>query len=338
MSLEPATQYYYHGRFRVAGGILPNAVTAYRTYGDPKNPCIVFPTCYGAKLDSQAYMVGEDKVLNPNKYYIVTFALFCNGESSSPSNTPVPYNGPYFPSISYADNARAQYTVLTEKLGMKHIYCVVGFSMGGQMCYHWPVMYPEYLDRYIVICGSARTSCHNKAFLEGPKAALRASKDFQDGHYTSIPQHGIRAYGRVYCPWAYGQTWFRNKGYLFNGHYSSMEDFMRERWESNYLLNWDANDMLALLNTWQTADVSAIKDGGDLEKCLGAVKAKGLIMPCKTDLYFTPEDSEVEISYLKSTAKLVIIESFWGHVAGGSSSPDDLAFVQAQVKAFLESE
>ncbi|EPQ57216.1 hypothetical protein GLOTRDRAFT_127584 [Gloeophyllum trabeum ATCC 11539] len=117
-----------------------------------------------------------------------------------------------------------------------------------------------------------------------------------------------------------------------------MEDFMRERWESNYLLNWDANDMLALLNTWQTADVSAIKDGGDLEKCLGAVKAKGLIMPCKTDLYFTPEDSKVETSYLKSTAKLVIIESFWGHVAGGSSSPDDLAFVQAQVKAFLESE
>ena len=45
------TQYYEHGRFKVAGGVLPNAITAYRTRGSPENPCIVFPTCYGAKMD-----------------------------------------------------------------------------------------------------------------------------------------------------------------------------------------------------------------------------------------------------------------------------------------------
>lgn len=48
--VENQTQYYEHGRFKVAGGVLPNAITAYRTYGDPSNPCIVFPTCYGAKM------------------------------------------------------------------------------------------------------------------------------------------------------------------------------------------------------------------------------------------------------------------------------------------------
>ena len=66
----------------MAGGVLPDAVTAYRTYGEPTNPCIVFPTCYGGKLDSafildvssfrsyrsitsfpgQLYMVGDGKV------------------------------------------------------------------------------------------------------------------------------------------------------------------------------------------------------------------------------------------------------------------------------------
>lgn len=44
------------------------------------------------------------------------------------------------------------------------------------------------------------------SFLEGPKAALVASKDFHDGHYTSPPQAGIRAFGRVYSAWAYSQT------------------------------------------------------------------------------------------------------------------------------------
>ncbi|PSR73196.1 hypothetical protein PHLCEN_2v10917 [Hermanssonia centrifuga] len=45
------TKYYHHGRFTMEGGTLPDAVTAYRTYGDPANPCIVFPTCYGGRLD-----------------------------------------------------------------------------------------------------------------------------------------------------------------------------------------------------------------------------------------------------------------------------------------------
>ena len=80
-SRNPYLDYYDHGRFRVAGGVLPNAVTAYKTYGDPANPCIVFPTCYGAKMASgseyylaasrqdidrnvtgQDYLVGEGKV------------------------------------------------------------------------------------------------------------------------------------------------------------------------------------------------------------------------------------------------------------------------------------
>ena len=45
-----------------------------------------------------------------------------------------------------------------------------------------------------------------RSFLEGPKAALTASKDFENGHYKTVPQFGIRAFGRAYSAWAYGQT------------------------------------------------------------------------------------------------------------------------------------
>lgn len=31
-------------------------------------------------LLGQGYMVGDDKVLDPRKYFVVTFALFSNGE------------------------------------------------------------------------------------------------------------------------------------------------------------------------------------------------------------------------------------------------------------------
>ncbi|KAI0709560.1 homoserine O-acetyltransferase [Cerioporus squamosus] len=346
MSSGSDVQYYHHGRFRLAGGILPDAITAYRTYGDPANPCIVFPTCYGGRLDSQDYMIGPDKALDPTKYHIVTFALFSNGESSSPSNTPPPYNGPYFPDVSYEDNIRAQYAVLTKELNIKKVYCVIGFSMGGQQAYYWPVVYPDFVEKFIPVCGSARTSMHNKCFLEGPKAALVNSKDFEHGFYTKEPQFGLRAFGRAYSAWAYGQTWFREHGYLLGGQNASLEDFLRTEWEGGFLETWDANDLVTLLHTWYTGDVSlvgkstfsAAHDENGFASTLGAIKARGLIMPCKTDLYFPPEDSEIEVSLMRNGSKLVVIDSVWGHMAGGGSNSADDEFIRAKVQEFLNTE
>lgn len=62
-----------------------------------------------------------------------------------------------------------------------------------------------------------------------------------------------------------------------------MNTWLSENWEGRYVTDWDANDMIALLNTWQNGDIS---QGGDLEAALSSIKAKGLIMPSKTDLYF----------------------------------------------------
>ncbi|TCD70310.1 hypothetical protein EIP91_003939 [Steccherinum ochraceum] len=347
------TKFFHHGRFALAGGVLPDAVTAYRTYGDPKNPCIVFPTCYGAKVADNEYMIGSDKAFNPDQFYIVTFALFSNGESSSPSNTPTPYNGPYFPAVTYEDNARAQYAVLTKELGVTKVYCVAGFSMGGQQAYYWAVMYPEFVERFICICGSARTSPHNQCFLEGPKAALVNAVDFKDGHYEKNAERGLRAFGRAYSAWAYGQSWFRRKAYLKNGMYTSLDDWLRAEWETSFYPQFDANDVLSLLRTWQLADVSKLyahstmdpstRPGymkvpdtfGDLHATLGAVKAKGLIMPSRTDLYFPPEDSTAEVDAMKSNATLVVVESDWGHIAGGGGCEEDTNFIRDQTHKFF---
>lgn len=68
--------------------------------------------------------------------------------------------------------------------------------------------------------------------------------------------------------------------------FPDLESFIRERWEGRFLANWDANDLITLVHTWQNGDVSKIRDDGNLEICLSKIKSKGLIMPSKTDLYF----------------------------------------------------
>ena len=73
--------------------------------------------------------------------------------------------------------------------------------------------------------------------------------------------------------------------------YPDLGAFLREEWEQGFLVGWDANDLITLLHTWQKGDVSKVRDGGDLNKCLSQIKAKGLIMPSKTDLYFPVSSS-----------------------------------------------
>jgi homoserine O-acetyltransferase len=58
-------------------------------------------------------------------------------------------------------------------------------------------------------------------------------------------------------------------------------------------------------------------------------------MPGQTDLYFPPEDSEIEVSHMPN-AELVVIPSVWGHFAGGpGTNPDDVIFITNQLKTFM---
>ena len=72
-------------------------------------------------------------------------------------------------------------------------------------------------------------------------------------------------------------------------------------------------------------------------EALAGIKARVLLMPSATDLYFQTDDNLGELPHLKA-AKLVEIPSIWGHRAGNPrDNPEDAAFVDAQVTNLLES-
>ena len=58
-------------------------------------------------------------------------------------------------------------------------------------------------------CVSSRQTCRIDEVSESDVngvAHQQFGKDFDNGHYTLTPQHGIRAFARVYAAWVYGQT------------------------------------------------------------------------------------------------------------------------------------
>jgi homoserine O-acetyltransferase len=329
------------GNFRLQrGATLRGCKLAYKTFGTlspARDNAIVYPTWYSGQHYDNEWLVGPGMALDPATQFIIIPNMLGNGLSSSPSNTPEPYNGPRFPQVTACDNVRAQHRLAVEKFGIERIRLVTGWSMGALQTFHWGALYPEMVERIAPFCGSAKCSRHNFVFLEGVKAALTADAAFAGGWYTAKPATGLRAMARVYAGWGFSQAFYRQELDLKTLGYSSLEDFLVAFWEG-FFLPKDANNLLAMLWTWQHGDISANETyANDFRAALGAIKARAFVMPGQTDLYFPPEDSEFEVAHMPN-ARLVPVPSVWGHFAGGpGTNPVDVAFIDGKLKELLAS-
>ncbi len=320
------------------GATLRACKLAYKTFGTlnaAKDNAIVYPTWYSGQHYDNEWLVGAGMALDPDKYFIIIPNMLGNGLSSSPSNTPEPYNGPRFPQVTACDNVRLQHRLVTEKFGIRRLPLVTGWSMGALQAFHWGALYPDMVERIAPFCGSAKCSRHNFVFLEGVKAALTADAAWNHGWYKEKPAKGLRAMARVYAGWGFSQAFYRAELDLKTLGYSSLEDFLVAFWEG-FFLPKDANNLLAMLWTWQNGDISDNEMyHGDFRKALGAIKARAYVMPGRTDLYFPPEDSEFEVANMPN-AELVPVPSIWGHFAGGpGTNPEDVAFIDGKLKELL---
>lgn len=70
-----------------------------------------------------------------------------------------------------------------------------------------------------------------------------------------------------------------------------------------------------MLHTWQSGDCSDQEPyNKNFDKAMKGIKAKTLVLPGKTDLYFPPEDSEFEVQCMSpGIGKCVPFPSIWGH-------------------------
>ncbi len=318
------------------GATLRNARLVYKTYGKldaDKGNVIVYPTWYSGQHYDNEWLIGPGMALDPDKYFIIVPNMLGNGLSSSPSNTPEPYNLSRFPDITLYDNVRLQHRLVTEKFGIERIALVTGWSMGAQQTNQWGCLYPEMVKRIAPFCGSAKTAPHNIVFLEGVKAALTSDAAWNGGWYSTPPSKGLRAVGRVYAGWGLSQPFYMQELWRELG-FSSLEDFLVGFWEG-FFLQKDANNLLAMLWSWQHGDISdnpVFK--GDFKKALGAIKARAIVMPAERDLYFPVADNEWEVSHMPN-AECRPIPGVWGHFAGGGSSPADTRFIDTALKELL---
>ena len=127
------------------GTVLPGAFLAYSTYGtmNADHDNVITPTWFTGTPETFEWLIGPGKPLDTDRYFVVAPSMFGNGHSSSPSNTPAPYDRARFPRHTIADNVRAQHQLMVGRLGITGVEMVFGGSTGTMQAYEAAIPRPE---------------------------------------------------------------------------------------------------------------------------------------------------------------------------------------------------
>ncbi|MDZ7883073.1 MAG: alpha/beta fold hydrolase [Mycobacterium sp.] len=333
-------EYFDLGNFTLQSGhTLRGATLAFKTYGTlnaDRSNVIVYPTWYSGWHKDNEWLIGPGRVLDPAEKFIIVPNMLGNGLSSSPSNTPAPYDGPRFPDVTFYDQVEAQYRLVTEEFGITSIALVTGWSMGAGQTYQWAVSHPEMVQRAAPFCGSSITAPHNKVFLESLVAALSADATFAGGDYEPdrLPVKGLRAFARVYSGWGYSQAFYWQETWRELG-YTSFDDFLYGFWEGFFRDGRDPNNLITMIGTWHSGNVGNTPGfDGDVQKALASIKCPLLAMPAEKDLYFPPEDEQWASEFIPH-GEVRVIPGIWGHFAGGGANDADTDFIDAGLRELM---
>lgn len=330
-------EFFELGDFRFESGVtLPDARLCYVTHGilnGDKTNAILLPSFYSGDHHGYDFLIGPGKALDPAKYFIVATDMFADGLSSSPSNTPAPFAGPDFPTVTIRDNVNATHRLISEKFGVTRLHAVIGFSMGAQQAFQWAASYPDAMEKVVGYCGNAKEYPFGIVRLEGAKSAIMADSAWNGGRYDEPPEVGLKALARHWASWGKSQEWWRRETYRSLGA-NSIEEAIAD--DEAYWLSKDANNLLSQAVAWQQHNVGDTPGfDGKVEAALRSIKAEVLMMPSETDLYFPAVDAESEAQFIPKV-KLVPIPSIWGHGAGGGGDPKDVEFLNKEIGRFLE--
>jgi homoserine O-acetyltransferase len=183
------------------GETMPELKLHYTTVGEPGGQPVLVLHGSGGSAASMltptfaGELFAPGQPLDAAKYYIIIPDSIGHGQSAKPSDA----MRTSFPRYDYADMVDAQYRLVTEGLGIKHLRLVIGNSMGGMHTWIWGVRYPQMMDALVPMASqptamAARNWMLGRMMLE----TIRNDPDYNGGNYTAQPRmmkYAINTYG-----------------------------------------------------------------------------------------------------------------------------------------------
>ena len=172
------------------GEVLPELRLHYRTLGAPTGEAVLVLhgssgsglTMMGKNFAGELF--GPGQPLDAARYFIIIPDAIGSGHSSRPSDG----MRAHFPKYSYEDMVTAQYRLVTEHFGIRHLKLVIGQSMGGMHAWMWGEMYPDFMSA-LVPMGSQPTAMSGRNWMLRRMMIemIRSDPAYNDGDYKEQP-------------------------------------------------------------------------------------------------------------------------------------------------------
>jgi homoserine O-acetyltransferase len=174
-----------------SGEVMPELKLNYTTVGERGGEPVLMlhgTTGSGAGMLTPAFageLFGPGQPLDATKYFIILPDAIGHGQSAKPSDG----QRAKFPRYNYDDMVQAQYRLVTEGLGIKHLRLVMGNSMGGMHTWLWGVKYPDFMDALAPMASQpSEMSSRNWMLRRLITDSIRNDPEWKDGNYTVQPK------------------------------------------------------------------------------------------------------------------------------------------------------
>ena len=176
------------------GEVMPEVKLAYTTVGEPTGePVLVLHGTAGSATSMlgatfAGELFGKDQPLDAGKYYIILPDGLGHGKSSKPSDG----LRTKFPKYNYDDMVDAQYRLIKEGLGIRHLRLVIGNSMGGMHTWLWGGKYPDTMDALVPMASQPSEMASRNWMLRRLMVdTIRTDPEYKNGDYTEQP-HSVK--------------------------------------------------------------------------------------------------------------------------------------------------
>lgn len=301
------------------GGTLPSLTVAYHTYGTlNKTGDNVIWVCHALTANSEVAswwpgMVGENKLMDPEKHFIVCANILgsCYGTTGPLSSNPetgLPWFRA-FPELTIRDLVHA-HELLRKHLGIETIHTIIGGSIGGYQALEYAIMYPEIIKNLVFIAASVKSSPWSVAFNQSQRLAIEADPSyFEERHYGGL--NGLKS-ARSIALLSYRNEQVYNRTQL-DGDDTKTGDLKASSYQNHQgdklARRFDAYSYHALSRIMDTHNV--VRNRGSLGEAMGRISANVLCIGISSDLLFPAHEQKLLAHIVQGEYREV--DSPYGH-------------------------
>ena len=322
------------------GETLDRFTLAYETYGelnaDRSNAILLFHAMTGSQhaaginldvpgLDGRwteelhegwwNAFIGPGKALDTNRFCVIcaNYLGGCYGSTGPASIDPEtgkPW-GPNFPVLRMSDIVDSQMRLL-DHLNVQKLHAVIGASVGGFLSQSLATRYPDRVRIVIPIGSGSETTMLQRILNFEQITAIESDPNFLAGRYYGTPHPVIglalarRIAHKTFISLEALKQRARNEvvshappfgWYAMN---SPVESYMLHQ-GNKFVLRFDANSYLRILDAWQWFDLLAEAGATDLVELYARCQDQEyLVFSIDSDAAFPPHEQARQVQFLKS--------------------------------------